>query len=79
MELSYAELFLLVWALASSSYALWLRERHRQFVRMGSIALEACKFVLDDVADGNVTVQREGGKIKVVSIKQGEENGTQTK
>lgn len=75
MELSYAELFLLAWALASSVYALLLRDRHIKFVEMGSMALEACKCVIDDIADGKVTVKRVGeGKIRVVELETGEKH-----
>ena len=73
MELSYAELFLLAWALASSVYALLLRDRHIKFVEMGTMALEMCKCVIDDVADGKVTVKRVGDNtLKVVNIETGE-------
>jgi hypothetical protein len=73
MELSYAELFLLAWALVSSVYALLLRDRHHKFVVAGTIALEACKDLLDDVADGKVTVKRVGDNtLKVVNIETGE-------
>ena len=72
MELSYAELFLLTWSLASSVYAIMLRERHRKFIIAGSIALEACKGILDDVADKKVTLKRVGNKIEVAEFKTGE-------
>lgn len=72
MELSYAELFLLAWSLASSVYALLLREKHRKFVFAGTIALEACKHMLDDVADQKVTLKRVGNKIEIVELKTGE-------
>lgn len=75
MELSYAELFLLAWSLASSVYAIMLRERHRKFVWAGSIALDALKHLVEDVADEKVTLKRIGGKIEVVELKTGEENG----
>jgi hypothetical protein len=79
MELSYAELFLLSWALASTVYAVVLREKHKKFVWAGTIALEALKELVEDVADGNVTLKRSNDKIKVVSLKTGEEHGLQTK
>ena len=72
MELSYAELFLLSWSLASSVYAIMLHERHKKFLVAGAIALEACKHMLDEVADGNVTLKRVGEKIEVVELKTGE-------
>lgn len=72
MELSYAEMFLLAWALVSSVYAIALRERHRKFIIAGTIALGACKDVLDDVADQKVTLKRVGNKIEVVEFKTGE-------
>jgi hypothetical protein len=79
MELSYAELFLLSWSLASSVYALLLRERHRKFVWAGAIALDALKNMVEDVADQKITLKRAGDKIEVVELKTGEENGIQTK
>jgi hypothetical protein len=39
---------------------------------VGSAALEACKFVIDDIADGKVTVKRVGDKIEVVNLITGE-------
>lgn len=72
MELSYAELFLLTWSLASSVYALMLRERHRKFLWAGSIALDALKNMVEDVADEKVTLKRVNGKIEVVELKTGE-------
>jgi hypothetical protein len=79
MEISYAEAFLLAWALVSSVCALLLRERLNRFVMAGSVALEACKFMLDDIADGKVTVKRVDGKIEVVNLITGEENAVQIK
>lgn len=79
MELSYAEMFLLAWALVSSVYAIALRERHRKFVFAGTIALSAIKEVIEDIADEKVTVKRIGDKIEVVNLMTGEENGIQTK
>ena len=78
MELSYAELFLLAWSLASSVYAIMLRERHRKFVIAGTIALSTIKEVIEDVADEKVTVRRIGGKIEVINLT-GENHGVQTK
>jgi len=72
MELSYAELFLLTWSLASSVYAIMLRERHRKFVFAGTIALSAIKEVIENVADEKVTLKRVGNKIEVVKFKTGE-------
>lgn len=72
MEISFAEAFLLAWSLVSSVYALLLRERLNKFVIIGSAALEACKFVIDDIADGKVTVKRVGDKIEVVNLITGE-------
>ena len=74
MELSYAELFLLTWALVSSAYALFVREKLSKFVEVGTLALEACKCVIDDIADGKVTVKRvNDSKIEIVELK-GENN-----
>lgn len=72
MELSYAELFLLAWSLASSVYALLLREKHRKFLFAGTIALEALKHTMEDVADGVITLKRVGEKIEIVELKTGE-------
>jgi hypothetical protein len=72
MEISFAEAFLLAWSLMSSVYALLLRERLNRFVMAGSVALEACKFVIDDIADGKITVKRVGDKIEVVNLITGE-------
>jgi hypothetical protein len=39
----------------------------------GTVALEVCKDLLDDVADGKVTVKRVGDNtLKVVNIETGE-------
>lgn len=78
MELSYAELFLLVWSLASSVYAIMLRDRHRKVVIASGVALSAITEVLGDVADKKVTLKRVNGKLEVVELT-GEENGIQTK
>ena len=78
MELSYAELFLLAWSLASSVYAIMLRDRHRKVVIASGVALSAITEVLGDVADKKVTLKRVNGKLEVVELT-GEENGIQTK
>lgn len=78
MELSYAELFLLAWSLASSVYAIMLRDRHRKVVIASGVALSAITEVLGDVADKKVTLKRVNGKLEVVELT-GEENGMQTK
>lgn len=74
MEISYGEAFLLAWSLASSVYALVLRERHRKFVWAGAIALDALNQLVKDVADSKVTLKRVDGKIEIVELKTGEEN-----
>lgn len=74
MELSYAELFLLAWSLASSVYAIMLRDRHRKVVIASGVALSAITEVLGDVADKKVTLKRVNGKLEVVELT-GEEHG----
>ena len=68
MELSYGEMFLLAWSLASSIYAIMLRERHRKFVLVGSIALEAVTKVLEDVVDKKIELKRDGDKLEIIKL-----------